>query len=97
MNENENTNATGSIGHSLLETFKSGNIVVRVWEKKVEENKVYYDFSISRQYFTSEGEPKYSSKMQQRDFDDLMYAVLDAKLFIREKVFELRSRNSKQD
>lgn len=91
---NENTNQNGSIGHTLIETFKSGNIVVRVWEKKVEEDKVYYDFSISRQYYTNEGEPKYSSKMQQRDFDDLMYALLDAKLFIREKVFALRTSHS---
>lgn len=83
------------VGHKVIQTFKSGNIVVRVFEKAIKEtNKVYYDFSISRQYYTTDGEPKYSSKMQQRDFDDLMYAILDAKLFIREKVYELRKDNN---
>lgn len=91
MTEQDNQN---NVGHKVIETFKSGNIVARVFEKVIKEtNKVYYDFSIARQYHTPDGEPKYSSKLQQRDFDDLMYVILDAKLFIREKVFNLRKDN----
>ena len=91
-----NNTDDSSIGHTVIETCRSGNIVTRIFEKKVPDGKVYYDFSISREYYkvdesgNKEG-PFYSSKLQQRDFNDLIYAIMDAKVFIQEQIYSMKN------
>ena len=83
-------------GHQKIESIVVGNIVVDIWEKRMESNRVFYDVSISRRYYIND-EIRYSSKIQQRDFGDLVLAVLDARSAVQDYMYDAEKARREQE